>query len=168
MPWRRIREWRCSSGHSLTSALDGGEWSASRLGRFTPRERARGTHWIRAWVGTRASLDTVSKRKTPSSRQESNPEHPIVQPLSVAVPTELPRLTNHFYILLSCTVQCMHGTKLLSLTTLQRRIPYTYKCHSLARSHSYHCCGGLLPTSVDQSPREANNRSVGQEILRLL
>jgi hypothetical protein len=26
--------------HSLTSALDGGEWSASRPGRFTPRERA--------------------------------------------------------------------------------------------------------------------------------
>jgi len=24
----------------LTSALDGGEWSASRLSRFTPRERA--------------------------------------------------------------------------------------------------------------------------------
>jgi hypothetical protein len=24
--------------HSLTSALDGGEWSASRPGRFTPRE----------------------------------------------------------------------------------------------------------------------------------
>jgi hypothetical protein len=29
-----------SSTHSLTSALDGGEWSASRPGRFTPRERA--------------------------------------------------------------------------------------------------------------------------------
>jgi len=27
----------------LTSALDGGEWSASRPGRFTPRERAPGT-----------------------------------------------------------------------------------------------------------------------------
>jgi hypothetical protein len=25
--------------HSLTSALDGGEWSTSRPGRFTPRER---------------------------------------------------------------------------------------------------------------------------------
>jgi hypothetical protein len=25
-----------SSTHSLTSALDGGEWSASRPGRFTP------------------------------------------------------------------------------------------------------------------------------------
>jgi len=27
------------SMHSLTSALDGGEWSASRLDHFTPRER---------------------------------------------------------------------------------------------------------------------------------
>jgi hypothetical protein len=25
--------------HSLTSALDGGEWSASRPGRFTPGEK---------------------------------------------------------------------------------------------------------------------------------
>jgi len=32
--------------HSLTSALDGAEWSASRPGRLTPREKAPGTHWI--------------------------------------------------------------------------------------------------------------------------
>jgi hypothetical protein len=31
-----LGEWRYSSTHSLTSALDGGEWSASRPGRFTP------------------------------------------------------------------------------------------------------------------------------------
>jgi hypothetical protein len=30
----------------LTSALDEGEWSASRPGRFTPEERALGTRWI--------------------------------------------------------------------------------------------------------------------------
>jgi hypothetical protein len=30
----------------LTWALVGGEWSASRPGRFTPRERASGTYWI--------------------------------------------------------------------------------------------------------------------------
>jgi hypothetical protein len=30
----------------LISALDGGEWSASHPGRFTPGERAPGTHWI--------------------------------------------------------------------------------------------------------------------------
>jgi hypothetical protein len=46
-----LGKWRYSSIHSLTSALDGGEWSASRSGRFTPRERASGTHWIGGWVG---------------------------------------------------------------------------------------------------------------------
>jgi len=35
----------------LTSALDGGEWSVSRPGRFTPRKRAPGAHWIGGWVG---------------------------------------------------------------------------------------------------------------------
>jgi len=33
---------------SLISELDGGECSASCPGRFTPRERALGTHWIGA------------------------------------------------------------------------------------------------------------------------
>jgi hypothetical protein len=36
--------------HSLTSALDGGEWSASIRSQFTPRKRAAGTHWIGGWV----------------------------------------------------------------------------------------------------------------------
>jgi hypothetical protein len=54
-----LAEWRYSSTHSLTSALDGGEWSASRPGRFTPRERAPGTHWIGSWMGPRAALDAV-------------------------------------------------------------------------------------------------------------
>jgi hypothetical protein len=37
----------------LTSAVDGGEWSASRTNRFTPRERAPATHWIGGWVSPR-------------------------------------------------------------------------------------------------------------------
>jgi hypothetical protein len=45
----------------VTSALDGGEWSASRTGRFTPRERSTGTHWIGGWMGPRAVLDAVVK-----------------------------------------------------------------------------------------------------------
>jgi hypothetical protein len=44
-------EWRYSSIHSLIAALHGGEWSASRPGRFTPRERAPGIHWVGGWVG---------------------------------------------------------------------------------------------------------------------
>jgi len=58
-----LGEWRYASTHSLTSALDGGEWSASRLGRFTPRERAPCTLWIGSWVGPREVLDAVVKRK---------------------------------------------------------------------------------------------------------
>jgi hypothetical protein len=75
-----LEEWR----HSLTSALDGGEWSASSPGLFTPRERAPGTYWIRVWVGPRAVLDAVVKRNIPSPRRESNPRTPIVHPVVVA------------------------------------------------------------------------------------
>jgi hypothetical protein len=46
-----------------TSALVGGEWSASRPGRFTPGERAPGTHWTGGWVSPRAGLDDMEKRK---------------------------------------------------------------------------------------------------------
>jgi hypothetical protein len=55
-------EWRYSSTHSLTSALDGDEWSASRPGRFTTREGAHGIHWIGAWGGLRAGLETLPPR----------------------------------------------------------------------------------------------------------
>jgi hypothetical protein len=47
----------------LTSALDEGEWSALRPGRFTPREIAPRIHWIGGWVGPRVGLDAVKKRK---------------------------------------------------------------------------------------------------------
>jgi hypothetical protein len=57
-------EWRYS--FTLTSALNEGEWSASRPGRFTPSEIDPGTHWIGGWMGPRAGLDAVVKRKIPS------------------------------------------------------------------------------------------------------
>jgi hypothetical protein len=49
----------------LDSALDGGEWLASRTCRLTPKERALGTHWIGGLVDLRAGLDMVVKRKCP-------------------------------------------------------------------------------------------------------
>jgi hypothetical protein len=48
----------------LTSTLDGGEWQASRPNRFIPGEIAPGTQKIGGWVGPRACLATVEKRKT--------------------------------------------------------------------------------------------------------
>jgi hypothetical protein len=41
----------------LTSALDDGEWSASRPDRFIPDEGVPVTHWIGYWVDPRAGLD---------------------------------------------------------------------------------------------------------------
>jgi hypothetical protein len=77
-----LGEWRYSSTHKMTSALEGGEWSVSRPGHFILRERAPGTHWIGGWVGPRAVQNTVVKRKIPSPRRESNPRTPIVQPVA--------------------------------------------------------------------------------------
>jgi hypothetical protein len=54
----------------LDSALDGGEWSASRPDRFTSRERDPYTNW------TRAGLDAVQERKIFCLCQESNQSGP--------------------------------------------------------------------------------------------
>jgi hypothetical protein len=45
----------------ITSKLDGCDWTASLPGSFT----ASGTHWIGGWVGPRAVLEAVVKRKNP-------------------------------------------------------------------------------------------------------
>jgi hypothetical protein len=48
----------------LISPLAGGEWSASRPSRFTPGEKAPGTHWIEGWDNPRDSLDDVNNIKS--------------------------------------------------------------------------------------------------------
>jgi hypothetical protein len=79
VPFRRLlrlagSRWRYSTPppHGFTSALDGGEWSVSPLGNFTPRETALFTHWIGGWVNPRTGLDAAKKRKFLPCR-ESNP-----------------------------------------------------------------------------------------------
>jgi hypothetical protein len=52
----------CIDPYFLDLALAGGEWLASRLCRFTPRERTPGIHWIGGWVDRRTGLDNVEKR----------------------------------------------------------------------------------------------------------
>jgi len=77
-----LEDLRYSSTHSLTRELDGGEWSASRLGRFTTTERASCTHWIGGRVGPRVVLDAVVKRKIPNLCRKLNPRTRIVQPVA--------------------------------------------------------------------------------------
>jgi hypothetical protein len=57
----------------LISAVDGGDWSASCLGRFNTGERGPGAHWIWDWVRSRACLDAVEKIKYCYSSRELNP-----------------------------------------------------------------------------------------------
>jgi hypothetical protein len=62
MPWRRMGV-DIYIHIFLVSAIAGCEWSASSPCRFTPGERAPGTHWIGGWVDPRAGLDNAEKRK---------------------------------------------------------------------------------------------------------
>jgi hypothetical protein len=62
---------------------------------FTPRslypqERVPATHWIGGWVGSRAGLDAVLKRKI--SLLLPGLEPPTIQPVAQRYTTELSRL----------------------------------------------------------------------------
>jgi hypothetical protein len=66
----------------LTSALVGREWSASLPLRFTPRQEAPGTHWIRGWMGPRTGFDVTEKRKNILLSGFEPPSIPFVYRLS--------------------------------------------------------------------------------------
>jgi hypothetical protein len=73
-------ERRYRSYSFTTSAIDGGEWSASRPGRALPPGKGpRGTHWRGGWVAPRAGLDTEDRGKILYPRRGSNPDRPVVQ-----------------------------------------------------------------------------------------
>jgi hypothetical protein len=60
---KKVKLSLCLTKNHAMKAYWGSGGIASRPGRFTPRERAPGTHWIGGWVGSRAVLDAVVKRK---------------------------------------------------------------------------------------------------------
>jgi hypothetical protein len=72
--------------HYRPSALDGGEWSASRLSlALAPGRGPPDTHCTGGWVGLRAGLDIESTGKILFPRRGSNPGRPArSQTLSVA------------------------------------------------------------------------------------
>jgi hypothetical protein len=70
----------------LTSALVGGEWSTSRLGRFTPGERAPSSHWIGGWWAPEPVWTLWSREISYNAGIRTRAVQPI------AIPTEVSRL----------------------------------------------------------------------------
>jgi hypothetical protein len=83
-----LGEWSYISTNFLASALDAGEWSASRPGRFIPRKRGPGTHCIGGWVGPRAGLDAVVQTEIRSPYRDSNlsPNQPVASAVPLSYP----------------------------------------------------------------------------------
>jgi hypothetical protein len=77
-PWRRLRGEKLYA--LLTSALDGGERSASRPGRTL--DSAKGppcTHWTGGWLGLRTGLDTEARGKILCLCRGSNLDRLVIQ-----------------------------------------------------------------------------------------
>jgi hypothetical protein len=66
----------------LTSALVGGEWSDSRLGRFNAEKDAPVTRWIERWVDPRTGLDDVEKEKKSCPYWDSNSDPSVFEPVT--------------------------------------------------------------------------------------
>jgi hypothetical protein len=127
MPWRHIGEWRYSSTHSFASALDRGEWSASRPGRFTIKERAPGTYWIGDWVDPRAGLEAVVKRKIPNPCRDSNPRSYSLCPSAIPLSYHG---SNHRQILFQNIVKITHKK-------FDKRIYILYEVHTTNKKETF-------------------------------
>jgi hypothetical protein len=82
-PWTRLGGRRYSSYSFTTSALDEGEWSASRPGRaFTPGERTPPVPIVQeaGWAPEPVWTQRLEKKILCSCRG-SNPDRPVVQPV---------------------------------------------------------------------------------------
>jgi hypothetical protein len=108
------------SGGKLHSYFDlgtrWGEWSASSPGRFTPRERASGTHWIGGWVDPEPFWMRWWRKKFPAPTENRTLESRSFSPKPNAIPTELSRLfvVMRMYLLRSetCHFGCTCGNSL--------------------------------------------------------
>jgi hypothetical protein len=135
-----------SSIHSLTSALDGGEWSASRPGRFTPRQRDPGTHWMGEWVGPRAVLDAMVKKKIPSHSRESNPGTPIVHPVAKSYTDNYPLSEDEKH-----SEQCIKLTVAQLVKKYQSLVPilsHTNALHNFSTNLPKTCSNIIVPSTL--------------------
>jgi hypothetical protein len=68
-----LGEWMYNSTHSLTSALDGGEWSASLSGHFTPQGK-------RPWYTLCRRLGGPQSRSGRGGEEKNSQPPPGIEP----------------------------------------------------------------------------------------
>jgi hypothetical protein len=95
---------RYSSYCFLTSALEGGEWSASRPGRaLPPGKEPPGTHCTGGWVGPRAGPDAEVRGKILCLCRGPNPGRPVNSQTLYSL--SYPALTVSTLVLLNSLIQ---------------------------------------------------------------
>jgi hypothetical protein len=116
----------------LTSTLVGGEWPASRPGRFASGETTPDAYWIGSWVGPRTGLEDVEKKinyKHQSSLLDRilNLFHPLVTSylihLSIVLPTPVHLFSKMFPHQNSVWIHCfsLHSNLLPIPSRLKNR-----------------------------------------------
>jgi hypothetical protein len=66
----------------LTTVLNGGERSGSRLDRFTARRIASGTNWVGGCMLPRVGLDVLQKGRIACIPQELNYDSSVDEPVA--------------------------------------------------------------------------------------
>jgi hypothetical protein len=132
-----------SSTHSLTSALDGGEWSASRPGRFAPQGKS-------PWYPLDRRLGGPQSRAGRGGEEKNSRSPPRIEPKNPDSPARSPALCRLSY----------HGCSWRCCTQLKRKqrdnftLPYEFSesnvsSHllSVQAKHVYHFnCLNYAPT----------------------
>jgi hypothetical protein len=111
-----LEDCRHKSTYCLTSALDGGEWLASRPGRFNSTEGSPSTHCIGGWVGPRAGLDSVLFPVLAGIR---TPDHPVLYHWAIPAPHFV---VNSFYKSL-----CLRVLIDISCLTVCKQLPQAFR-----------------------------------------
>jgi hypothetical protein len=115
-----------SSTLFLTSALEGGERSASRSGRTLSRERT-GTHYTGGWEGLRAGLGRCGKSR-PHWDSIPGPS----SPQAVAIPTTLPGPLQRLLPLLKLGIRSKGGRVCISHFSVKHE-----KVHPVVKVQQY-------------------------------
>jgi hypothetical protein len=116
-PWRRLGERRHSSYSFTTSALDGGEWSASCPCRPLPPRKGHPYPLYRRLGGPQSRLNTEATGKI-------FPPLPGIEPRSPGRPVRSQTL--YWLSYPGYSVWCVYPISLL--TAPWRQVPFTYLC----------------------------------------